>query len=163
VSIAELADLDDLLTHMAKRLEGCVEEAEGRSVVARVRITGRGQLYSLLCRRSHRDDLLQQLREEGTSRSPFFWVERLDVECRPEIDYQTLTESQDFLGDLLRLFSEYQASPEKQLELKESLSSLYDHLKGQRYLDKLEDFEVLGLLQEAENRCVELFLRGDSQ
>ncbi|MDP7254521.1 MAG: hypothetical protein QGF00_33305, partial [Planctomycetota bacterium] len=104
------------------------------------------------------EDLALNFRDTGTNREPFVWLERLEVQTSPDVDVAARRQSEDFLGDLLKLVEEMRKSPAKREELMESLSSIYDHSRAGRNLTELDEEQLLALLAEAEERCVEIFV-----
>jgi DNA repair protein SbcD/Mre11 len=89
------------------RLIGAVEEARveaGRSIVARVTLTGRGPLHATLRRAGVLDETLRYVREQFRATDRFAWVESLRDATRAEIDVASRREAGDFLGDVLRSF-----------------------------------------------------------
>jgi DNA repair exonuclease SbcCD nuclease subunit len=123
VSIDDLAGEDDLLTAVTERLER--ELATGDSIVARVRVTGRGPLHGRLRSRTAHENLLAELRRDAGS-EPFAWVDRLIVETRPALDLETAAERDDLPGDFLRLCREAGEGPLRE-ELQELLEELFGH------------------------------------
>jgi hypothetical protein len=154
--------LDALLQQIDQQIEVMVESANGRPVIARLLIKGRGQLHRSLNRANVLADLVVQLRESGSNRNPFIWIEKLESQTRPEIDLQNQLGSQDFLGDLLRLLQDVRETPEELDRIRGSLSDLFNHSKAGRFLDSPSDAELHELLDRAQDICVDLLIEEDS-
>ncbi|MBM4000282.1 MAG: hypothetical protein FJ297_12235 [Planctomycetes bacterium] len=84
VEITGLETMDGLLARIEDRIRELADRAEGRSVVARITLRGRGRLHAALTRPNARRDLLDELHTFGTARNPFVWVEKLVPRTRPE-------------------------------------------------------------------------------
>jgi DNA repair exonuclease SbcCD nuclease subunit len=145
VPIAGLEGEDALLQRLERELDDARAEEPG-SLIARVRLTGRGPLHGVLRSAAHVEALLRELRS-GVDGEPFVWVDRLDVETRPDVDLEAHRHSPSLTGDFLRLCREAQEEA-LQAELLSALSELYgrrelplapEHLA--RWLDRAE---VLG-------------------
>jgi DNA repair protein SbcD/Mre11 len=76
--------------------------AAGRSVVARVRLTGRGALHASLSRAGMLGDVLTAARDGLGTAEPFAWIESLRDHTRLELDLAERRKADDFTGDLLR-------------------------------------------------------------
>ena len=82
-----------------------VDEARtgaGRSIVARVRLTGRGPLHASLARASFLDDLRVAAQDRLGLPDPFAWIESIHDRTRPVVDLEARRTADDFMGDLLR-------------------------------------------------------------
>jgi DNA repair protein SbcD/Mre11 len=76
--------------------------AAGRSIVARVRLIGRGVLHASLARAGMLDDVLAAARDGLGTAEPFAWIESLRDRTRPELDLAERRKADDLTGDLLR-------------------------------------------------------------
>jgi DNA repair exonuclease SbcCD nuclease subunit len=93
---------------LVERAALCVDEARSqaeRSIVARVRLTGRGALHGALLRAGVLADVLALVRERLGEAVPFAWVESIHDETRMELDLDERRLADDFLGDVLRRFT----------------------------------------------------------
>jgi DNA repair protein SbcD/Mre11 len=89
------------------RVGAAVEDARvgaGRSVIARVTLTGRGPLHGSLRRAGVLDETLRYVRDQFLAADRFAWIESLRDGTRSEIDVRARREAGDFLGDVLRAF-----------------------------------------------------------
>ncbi len=85
IEIAGLESMDDLQGAIEDELAGLSATAEGRSLVVRVTITGRGRLHRELVRSGTVGDLHDELRDRFLRQSPFVLVEQLSLETRPDV------------------------------------------------------------------------------
>ena len=67
-----------------KTMDDLAQQAEGRPVVTRLEISGRGTLHHEFTRPNTTRDLLEELHGLGAARTPFVWVERLVLRTRPQ-------------------------------------------------------------------------------
>ena len=102
-AIDELEDLgmltDRLQEMSAKELEHC----DGRSLVVRARLCGKGELHNDLIRAGVCEELLTTLRDDARGRTPFVWWDEINDATQPLIDVDGLRGRGDFTSDLLQL------------------------------------------------------------
>lgn len=154
---------------------GAVESAQadaGRSIVARVTLTGRAPLHRALRRAGLRDELRQLAQERLPLTTPFTWIESLRDATRPSVDVASVGAPGTFLGELLdesaharelvRAADETEADAdgEEQMALidwEERLDPLYSHARAGRVLrgSRPSPDRLAELLEEAERRVVD--------
>ena len=104
VPIDGLADEESLVERVAASVDEARSAAE-RSIVARVRLVGRGPLHRSLLRPGVVADVLTLARERLGEAAPFAWVESVHDETRLELDLDERRLADDFFGDVLRRFA----------------------------------------------------------
>ena len=161
VDISDLDGMDGLLSRIEETLDELAEQAEGRSVVTRITLGGRGALHQALTRPNACRELLDELHEFGVKRHPFVWVERLLLRTRPNVDLDARRGAADFLGDLLRFIADIRQSPEEMSGLRRELAELYDHARASKILQSPDDDALRAFLDEAETRCADLLLEDE--
>ena len=171
VSIEGLADDEALREACRAAVERAMAEADGRSLVVRIRLAGRGPLHANLVRTGYLADLRQLLNEEHGVVPPLAWIESIRDASRAEIDLQARRDAPDFVGDFLRTVAAARRSgrstdPEEferwQAILRESVHALFEAApRGRRYLrDVTPDADALvgPLLDEAESLGLDLLV-----
>ncbi len=171
-----LTDDDALGRALRARLAAAFEAADGRSIVARVRLTGRGELHPHLRRSGYLGDLRQLLNEEMSRTPPLLWVESIRDETRPAIDLHARRGTPDFVGDFLQVTAtarraERSTDPEEHERwlgiLRNATAPLFDESqRGRRNLRELrpDDDQLFGeLLDEAEALGVDLLLAAEEE
>lgn len=161
VEITGIETIDLLLSRIEDHMQELAEQAEGRSVVTRITLRGRGVLHGALTRPNACRDLLDQLHAIGAQRSPFLWIEKLVLRTRPNVDLEARRGTPDFLGDLLRLIDGIRQSPDEMAGLRRELTDLYEHARASKFLTMPSDDALRTMLDEAESRCADLLLEGD--
>jgi exonuclease SbcD len=161
IDISGLETMDCLLSRIADEMQELAEPAEGRPVVTRITIRGRGMLHGALIRQNASRELLDELHNAGTQRRPFIWVEKLILQTRPNVDLDARRGAQDFLGDLLRLIDGIRHSPDEIAGLRLVLTDLFQHGRAGKILEPPDDDTLRSLLEEAEIRCANLLLEDD--
>ncbi len=156
LDISSHPTLTELQHDLEDQLDERVQQAEGRPLVTRITLEGRGRLHRELARPNAREDLEEALRAGGLQRTPFVWLERLVLRTRPEIDLDSRRGGQDFLGDLLRRIAEIRQDPAALGELEAALGDLYQHRRARRFLEPPDQAWLAALLDEAEIRCADL-------
>jgi exonuclease SbcD len=161
VDINGLSNMDELLAKLEEQLDVFTQEADGRPVVARFTLEGRGEIHHSLVRANAGSDLLEMLQEMGAQRTPFIWIEKIKLQTRSVIDVEARRDAQDFVGELLTMINDLRGSPQLRDEMSCALSELYEHRKAAK-LVKLPDRDgLLALLNEVENRCIDMFEEED--
>jgi hypothetical protein len=139
-------------------IDEAVERSDGRSLVIRLRLIGRGPLHANLVRTGYVPDLRLLLNEERGSVPPLAWVESIRDATRSEIDVDVRRDAPDFVGDFLRTVAAARRSgrttdPDEherwQAILRESIHALFEASpRGRRHLRDVapSDDELTGLL-----------------
>ena len=172
VDIAELPTDDALRTACREAIDGAIAGADGRSLIIRLRLVGRGPLHGTLLRTGYVDDLRTLLNEDRSLGVPFAWVESIADDTVAEIDVDARRTAQDFVGDFLRTAAEARRSQRTtdpdahehwQRLLRETIAPLYEQSpRGRRYLDSPSDADLAGpLLDEAESIGLDLLVRAE--
>jgi DNA repair protein SbcD/Mre11 len=126
------------------------DEADGRALVLRARLTGRGELHHELARPGVHAQLLDRLRDAARTLTPPLWWDALEIGTRPVLDREAVRERADFTGELVRLVDELREDPDVGGlggESDEILALLEPPPHGA---------PVVELLEEAESRALDL-------
>jgi len=174
IGIGGLADDEALVRTARDAIGAAIDAADGRSLVVRIELTGRGATHPTLRRPGYLDDLRQLLNEDRAARPPFAWVESIRDATRAEIDLEARREAPDFVGDFLRTVATARRSgrttdPEEherwRTELRSAIAPLYDESpRGRRVLRDARpgDDELIGaLLDEAEALGIDLLVAAE--
>lgn len=102
--ILEISSLrsEQELVRALEALRNDVRLGEGRGVLLRVELRGRGELHDTLIRPGIREDLWHHLREGEELREDFVWTETLEDHTAPRADGEALRRGDHFVGDFLR-------------------------------------------------------------
>jgi DNA repair protein SbcD/Mre11 len=174
LSITDLADDESLTRTCREAVAGAADGADGRSLVVRVRLVGRGPLHASLARAGYLEDLRQLLNEERSPVPPVAWVESIRDATRPDVDLESRREAPDFVGDFLRTAGAARRSarttdPEEHERwaamLRSAVAPLFDESqRGRRILGAsrpTEDDLVGAMLDEAEALGIDLLLAAE--
>ena len=165
VDIGSFKTEQALLNALDAKMKELLDAADGRSVIVRVTLTGRGDLNkSLLCQPNAVDHLVEEINEERASQSPFAWCERIEDETAPPFDRQERLKGADFLAEVLRTADQAKEDPELLERLRTGISELYEHSDYHQYLsDSTPNEEKLAsLVDRAEAKIVNLLAEDDS-
>jgi exonuclease SbcD len=160
VDISDLESEGDLLLALERLCEDARLEAQQRPAIVRLALSGRGVLHQTLRRPGVGEDLTERLRETGLEGDTPVWVERILVRTGPPIDLKARRQAADFLGETLRVVDRYRRQPE---ELIPFLAELYEDRRGCRALEKPGREELLELIGNAENICLEELLDEETE
>jgi hypothetical protein len=133
--------------------------SQGRVALGRVILRGRGPLHTVLRRAQVVEDLTDHLRETGLESLPPVWIERILVNTRTAIDLDSRRQSPDFLGEVLRVIEVCRREP---AELYERISQLYENRRGRRFLETPSESDLLEVLDEVENMCLDELVQEES-
>ncbi|MBC7951116.1 MAG: DNA repair exonuclease [Rhodospirillaceae bacterium] len=126
---ADVSECDDrtaALSCLRVALEGAVDEADGRILAARIRLTGASPAHAQLVR--DRLVLREEVRAVAIDVSDAVWIEKLDLATRPALDRAALRGQDDAVGELLALLDSLSADPEAGQALLRDLTPLWDKL-----------------------------------
>jgi len=172
VGIGDLEDDEALRRACREAIGAAVDDADGRSLMVRVRLTGRGPLHANVNRPGYLAQLRELLDEERSAAPPFAWIESVRAATRPAVDLDARREAPDFVGDFLRMVaaarrSETTTDPEEherwQELLRSAIAPLYDESqRGRRHLTRPPDEALVDeLLDEAEAAGMDLLLAAE--
>jgi hypothetical protein len=172
VDIGPLDTDDSLRSACRSAMDDAIAAAEGRSLIIRLRLIGRGALHANLLRTGYLEDLRTLLNEERSLTVPFAWVESVTDASVAAIDLEARRSAQDFVGDFLRTAAEARRSerstdPEAyehwRAVLRDAVSPLFEQApRGRKYLAAPDDAALIGpLLDEAETIGLDLLIRAE--
>lgn len=150
ISIEGIESEEDLILQIRECIDTILDGADGRSVICRFILTGRGPLHRTLTKEGIIDDILQYLREDENLGSQFVWVERLVNNTSMPIERSVLLERKDFVGDIVRIVDDICQDEESLESLKTSLGPLFKSAKGRKVIKDIDKEELMGLVLRAE-------------
>jgi len=102
LDISNLESIDQLDSAIRQHTDNLSVQAEGRDVVCRINLVGRGSLHEQLQRDGEIDDLLERARTAWSgSESPWVWTDKITNSTRPSMDVEDRAKQDDFLGAAL--------------------------------------------------------------
>ena len=107
VVIDECETIIDLVDHLHVLEQETLGFAEGRSIIMRVILVGRGDLHADLVHRDALEEILASLHSRSARSVPFCWWEQLIDRTQPAVDFNEIRTRGDFAADVLRLADEY--------------------------------------------------------
>ena len=156
LDIGPLDTEQDLLDAVNSLAEEALANADGRSVVARLELVGRGHLHRDLRTGDSVEAIREQLNDQYDGRGAWLWCEGIRLATAPPVDRELALLREDFVGDLVRLSGELRETGEAVGEVRRLLQPLYNRREVR---DLLRDFapsddEIRELLAEAEAECL---------
>ena len=174
LDIAAASDDESLHRLCREAVAGAIDGGDGRSLVIRLRLVGRGPLHASVRRPGYLDDLRQLLNEERSPTPPLAWVESIRDATRPDVDLEARRAAPDFVGDFLRTVAGARRSasttdPDEhdrwRTSLRTAVAPLFDESqRGRRLLRdaRPDDLALVGdLLDEAEALGIDLLLAAE--
>ncbi|GIP37952.1 exonuclease SbcCD subunit D [Paenibacillus sp. J31TS4] len=171
VDIERLQTEEELREAVRQAMEQARAAADGRPVVVRLELTGRGPLHPVLQRGHALKELLEELREgevpsaagdgwteEGPA-GPFVWLESVRVRTGVPADLARLAAEDSFAGDLVRL-ADSLLDDEEAFEAfcREALAPLGQQSKLAGLLGELPGEERAGWLRAAREMALDSLL-----
>jgi hypothetical protein len=153
VSIESVPTFDRLCLAFHASVRDLAAKADGRAVICRTRLTGRGALYQELRKGNNVEELLQRVRESLAYEDPFVWVQEIDFHCRPEIDLEERRKGADFLAQVLRISRELRDEPTKARQ--RELSDLLSNRAVRGAVEGFTDDEIRAMVERAELICID--------
>lgn len=141
----------DQLASSLEHIKETVRALDGSGTFLTIVLTGAIDYYHMLQRPSEIDDLLADLRFRE-SQGEFVWVVELDNRTTPEIDWDEVYASTDFVGDVINALNNLAASPE--------IDQLSDIQLDQIVVDHDLDLDYQQIIEDAKLIAYYL-LRGD--
>ncbi len=162
-SIDDLEGEQGLLDRVNERVEELLSGVEGRHLVYRLQIGGRGPLHHVVQQTGFKEDLQDQINDVWSGRMPFAWCERVQVATSPPFNRDQRIKAGDFVGDLLRYIDEARTDKTKLIELGDQLKELYSHARAKRYLSEAAptEAEFRQWIAEAEIKCLDQLVTDD--
>ena len=159
LDIAALADEQALLDAAVSQVEVARSNSDGRDVVYRLALTGRGPLHEVVRRPRFASELQDHLNSLFSTASPFAWCARCSGTTRLSFDRDALRNAGDFTAEILGVIDRSTDDVELQEALHAALDDLFSHPVARPLLDGVPSGAGLqSLLKEAEARCLEALL-----
>ena len=127
IDISHMETEQDLRDGLHQSMEDALAESEGRSVVLRITLTGRGGAHSALRQPNFIQDLIEDMTREWSERSPFAWCERIEDETAPPFNREERVGGSDFLAEVLKTADSAKEDPDMQARMRGGLDDLYQH------------------------------------
>lgn len=164
LDISELESEQGLLDAMDNLVADCQAAADGRSVIFRLTLFGRGTLHQTLIRPEFVEDSRQSINEIWSQQQPFLWCDRIHVTTGFPFDKDTLRLQSDFVGDLLKISDEVHQGTDFFAEMRNELNELYGR-GGMANLFReypLTETDLRELLADAQEICLDKLLDENS-
>jgi exonuclease SbcD len=159
VSIDELSDLDALLDAAYVVIDEESVRADGRDLVCRISLIGRGPLHGDLSAENAISDLSDELRSSYAATTPFIWVERISDRTGPRLDIDALTDRDDFVGAVMKRSVAVLEEDSLGTKLRDSLSNVLAQRRFSGTLEMPDDPQLAEIVSAARWELAELFER----
>ena len=150
----------DTLPELMQQFDACVEalraDAQGRPLVFRMYLTGRGALHADVSDKEQREQWLEDLNGDWGEQRPFAVCTAIEDRTGSLIDREALRKGNDFLADVVEVADAYATADELVAQIKTELAPLVghrrvvkgDHLPEGLVSDKAEARELLSRAEE---------------
>jgi hypothetical protein len=163
IDIAGLETEEDLLGAIDDELTALRNGADGRSLVVRIELSGRGELHAAVTRTEFADGLRDVVNDSWAHQTPFMWCERIRVSTASAFDREQRRQGADFLADLLDISDDWRGDPEVLVQMRELLGEIFLRGDSGRYLRDFlpSDQDIVDLIAGAEELCLAELLHED--
>lgn len=161
VEIGPLGDVSALRDAIAAEVAAALEGADGRPIVYRLELAGRGPLHADFRRDNYLGELRDELNREWQSQRQFAWCDRIADHSRPVFDREQARAGDDFLAELLSEFDDsvHEAS------ILTPLGALFGHRGAAEYLRDYQPTvsDLPALLAAAESLSIDELLKEEAR
>ena len=109
--VSGVTDLDELRNSLEEACEGIRRRVGGLPAIARLSVSGRSAVHTVLTKSGVLDDLAADLRLDQLDREPWIWVDRIRDRTRPALDLDQILAEEGLRGDLARQARDLAADP----------------------------------------------------
>ncbi len=155
LSIDLLNNEQDLFDLLEETKEEIRRVAQGRPVIMRLTLTGRGPIHQMLHEAPKMMMINEYVTENEAVRSDFVWIESIVVRTGKRIDREQLLREEHILSDLLRYSQQLgidRAAYQQVIE--QALTPLLDHGRTSRHLGGVNDSELIEWMKDAEELAI---------
>lgn len=163
IDIAGLETEGDLMGAIDDELAARRNAAEGRSLVVRIELNGRGDLHGAVAKPAFADGLRDIVNGSWAHQTPFLWCERVRVSTASAFDREQRLQGADFLADLLSISDNWRDDPQALANMRELLGEIYVRGNSGQYLRDFlpSDHQIAELIARAEELCLAELLQGE--
>ena len=122
--VGGLDELDEVADALTAAGEQARADADGRALVLRGRLTGRGPVHRELAQAGRLDELVRALRDQAAGRHPPVWWDRVRDATRPPVDRAALRTRGDVTGEIVRLVDRLRADPDERARVGEPAETI---------------------------------------
>lgn len=156
VDVSAIADVGDLRDAVLVQLEDLRSTNDGRSLIARIVLSGRGAVHRELARDGALPEFQDAIKDDLAGHQPLVWIESVRDETRAEMDRESIRARGDFCSELLRSIDLLSADgPELHRLVVEQWP-----VRTRKELSDLDiryqDHEVRAILERAESLALDL-------
>ncbi|MCD9025606.1 metallophosphoesterase family protein [Cohnella silvisoli] len=166
VSIEGIEREQELKNRLGSAVEEVRQAAQGRPVLARIRLAGRGVLHDKLIQPSVAEEWLEELREwvgAPEDSEGWIWPESISVRTGGVLRLENAAEEEGFLGELLRRGLAAAHSPELSKDLlDEAMETLRRQPKIREWLETRTHEERIEWINQAMELSVSLLREEDA-
>jgi DNA repair exonuclease SbcCD nuclease subunit len=158
-NITTAIELADLLS------DKCEEELskltnDEKGIVIRWKLTGSSPLYHELTMTNKIEETKEILVERFFNQTPFIFPESIRLSIRPERKKEDYINQENFIGDFLKLAGKVENNDQMKTELLEMLNQPLSNRTIRKYLEEVNEKELLTILDDSVNLGMDL-LSGD--
>ena len=139
---------------ISEKLDALRAQGEGRPVVARLRLAGRGPLYYEYNTVASTQELLERVRKTGMAAEPLVWVQAIEPQSEPEVGWERRGLGQDMMGQVLKAGAALREGAAAEA-LAPVLAPLFEDGQARRALETLTPAELEAILTDAEHLCLD--------
>lgn len=152
IDITDFETLDDVINIVKDQCVDFAGKEAEKHVIIRITLTGRCHVNTELHKGNNIEELTVQIREYFEGRTPWIWLEKINLGTSGIYDIEELKKGNDFFADITKYYEELEQNEGDHISsIRELLSPMFSAWKGQKYLEELSDGEIIKLVKEARN------------
>jgi exonuclease SbcD len=148
----ELADL--LSDKCEEDLSNLTEDEKG--IVIRWKLTGSSPLYHELTMTDKIEETKEILVDRFFNQTPFVFPESIRLSIKPDKKREDYVNQENFIGDFLKLAGKVKNDNQMKNELLEMLNQPLSNRTIRKYLEEVDEKELLAILEESVNLGMDL-------
>lgn len=128
INLDEVSEKGELFDRITNFFE--TDLATDKSYLVRLQLEGRTPLFKDLSKTERLNELKNELNANQQLNSRFVWIDRIVNKTKPEIDFESLLQTDDFPGDIARYAEKLSQEPE---ELEQMINEIFQELKSSKF------------------------------
>ena len=163
LDISKMQNEQDLFDSIEETMQETLSNAEGRSSVTRITLSGRGALSDSLRQPNLTEELREGVNQDWEGLAPFVWCERIEDNTASPFNREDRIAGSDFIAEFLRVCESAKTDQDLQEQIRVSLAELYEL---RTYRQHLKDStpkgeELCTLIEESELIAMNLLITDD--
>jgi DNA repair protein SbcD/Mre11 len=125
------------------------EHESDQGFVVRLVLQGRTPLHAQLGKAGEIYQLLEHFNEDQLSRTPFIWIDRIELNTQPDVDLEQIRSSNDFTAGILHAFDAIKKDTGLLSDMLDAIESEFASIEAKRELEEFSTKDRQEILEKA--------------